>query len=60
MKEHEREYYHSLHEPYEAPKSYSVVLLDSIDWSKKIAHTLNITQARIILVVSQEHIFHLL
>ena len=52
--------HHSFHEAYETPKGYCVVLLNGVDGSKKIAHSLDITEISVILVVRQKHIFHLL
>ena len=34
--------YHAVHESNKSPKSYSIVLLDGVNRSQKIAHALNI------------------
>lgn len=52
--------YHAVHEANEAPKGDSVILFDSVNRRKKIAHALNVTEVRVVFIVSQEHVFHLL
>ncbi len=34
--------FHSLHEAYEAPECNGVVLFHGVDWSKEVAHALDV------------------
>ena len=52
--------YHSIHEANKAPKGNCIVLFDRINGGKEVAHALNIAQIGVVLIVSQEHVFHLL
>jgi AraC-like DNA-binding protein len=51
--------YHSFHKANEAPESYCIVLLNSIDRCQQITHALNVAQIAIVFVVSEKHILHL-
>ena len=44
----------------EAPKCNGIVLHHSVDWGKKIRHALYVAQVAVVLVVGEEHVFHLL
>ncbi len=54
------ETYHPVHESDESPESYSVVLLNGVDGSQKIAHALHIAKVTIVFVIREKHVFHLL
>lgn len=56
----EKDDYHSLHKADKAPKCNSIILLNSVDGCKEVAHALHIAQITIVFVVSQKHILHLL
>ena len=55
-----RETCHPVHETDESPERYSVVLLDGVDRSQKIAHALDIAKVTVVFIVRKEHVFHLL
>jgi len=52
--------YHALHEIDKAPECYGIVLHDCIYWGQQVAHALNITKLFVVLIVSEQHVFHLL
>lgn len=52
--------YHSLHKSSKSPERGSIILHYGVDGSKQIAHALNVAQVFVVLIVCQEHIFHLL
>ena len=51
---------HSIHKLDETPEGYGVILHYGINRRKKIAHPLDIAKLLVVLVVSKEHVFHLL
>jgi hypothetical protein len=52
--------YHSLHKANKSPKGDGIVLHNSVDGCKKVAHTLYVAEVLVVFVVGQEHILHLL
>lgn len=52
--------YHPIHESNKSPKCNCIVLHDSVDRSQQVTHSLHITQIRIVFIVRQKHILHLL
>jgi hypothetical protein len=52
--------YHSIHEANKGPKSHGIVLHDCVERSQEVTHALYISQVRVIFIVCQEHILHLL
>lgn len=51
--------YHPVHESNKAPECHCIILLNSVNRRKKVAHTLDVTQITVIFVIGEEHIFHL-
>lgn len=52
--------YHSIHISNKSPEGYRIILHYSIDWGEKVAHSLDVAKVSVILVISKEHILHLL
>ena len=51
--------YHSIHKAHKSPEGNGVILFYRIDRSQKIAHTLNIAQSGVVLIVGKQHVLHL-
>ena len=51
--------YHSVHKANEAPECYCIILLNCVDRSKEVAHSLDVAQTAVVFVVGKKHIFHL-
>lgn len=51
---------HPVHETNESPESYSIVLLNGVNRSQKIAHALDIAKVTIVFIICEKHVFHLL
>lgn len=51
---------HAAHERGEGPEGHGVVLKDGIEGREEVGHALHVAEGRVVLVVGQEHVFHLL
>ena len=52
--------YHPIHKAHKCPERHGIILHNCVQWGKKIAHSLYVTQVGVIFIVRQEHVLHLL